>query len=266
MRINIINGDGKYVKEGIDKTIDAAIKYYGEKYKDIILATVKETLFYEWKENQTESEVFYEITGNKEDEEELIDYEEESCDEIGGEFYIHEKDNDEYDSIIIFKNKYLKDNYHYLVHELYGHAVYSHINPIIYENNIKYHRNGICYIDCEGNDVYNETINEGFVEDATKNIMKLANLEPYWLEHYFKSKQAADIIKRNIGHEKLYDGLILDKEDIAAIYNENSQYHEFAQLSYILDDDFEYKENPKLNRLYNENIRRFIKRREKKNR
>ena len=31
MKINIINGNGEYVKAGIDKTLDAAISYYGEK-------------------------------------------------------------------------------------------------------------------------------------------------------------------------------------------------------------------------------------------
>ena len=257
MNINIINGNGEYVKEAIEATIDAAIKYYGEKYKDIIINTVTETLYYEWQDNQTESDVIFDITDGKADTSDIDDpyYETKA-------FYFVNTSNNNNDKIVVIRNKYIKENYHTLVHELFGHGVFGYIDPIIQEDGEVFERNGIAFIDCKNSFIYNETLNEGFVEDATINIMQLANLKPEWFDTYFYAKQAASIIRRNLGHEVTYDYLIENKGKIYDLYNRNTLKNkdEFYELAMLLDNLFIYKSISKENKLLYSNLKRFIKR------
>ena len=60
-KINIVNGDGTYVKDCLSKTIDIAIDYYGQEYKKIILDTITNLSFYEWQTNQNILEVYKDI-------------------------------------------------------------------------------------------------------------------------------------------------------------------------------------------------------------
>ena len=263
ININIINGNGKYIKEAIEATIDAAINYYGEKYKDIIINTVTETLYYEWQDNQTESDVIYDITNGKVDASGIDDpyYETKA-------FYFLDTYNNNNDKIVVTRNKYLKESYHTLVHELFGHGVFGYIDPIIQEDGEVFERNGIAFIDCKDKCVYNETLNEGFVEDATTNIMQLANLKPERLDTYFYAKQAASIIRRNLGHYITYDYLIENKGTIYDLYNKDTikDKDEFYELAMLLDNLFIYKTTPKENKLLNSNLKRFIKRNKKNKR
>ncbi|MBR3161518.1 MAG: hypothetical protein IKF19_02150 [Bacilli bacterium] len=258
MDIKIINGNGDYVKEAIDKTMEAAVNYYGEKYRNIIEKTVMETLYYEWEDRQTESDVIFDISNGTVD----IQVEEDDGYESCAFYYLNLKENNEFDRVVVFRNEYLKDSYHSLVHELFGHGVFGYVDPIFSDEDQLFERNGIAYIDCKNNYVYNEVLNEGFVEDATLNIMQLADLKPLWLEPYFKTKQAASVIRRNIGHEKLYDFLIEDKGIIYDLYNLNSigNKDEFFELSMLLDDSFYFDVGPRYNKLFNNNLKRFIKR------
>ena len=258
MNISIINGNGKYVSDAINKTLNSAIKYYGEKYSDIILNTVNETLFYEWEDNQTEADVMFDINDG------YVDYNEEDGCELGAFYYLKIKSSDEYDKIVVFRNKYMKDNYHYLVHELFGHGVFGYVDPILLDDcdNI-WQRNGVALVDYENANIYNMNLNEGFVEDATFNIMNLAGLRPRWFNYYFETKTAANVIKRYLGCEKLYDSLILNDGDIACMYDEGTNVEEFFQLSMIIDNYMNIGRNPKQNKLFNNNLKRFIKRRKK---
>lgn len=258
MNINIINGNGEYVKSAIDKTVDAAISYYGDKYRDIIINTIKETKFYEWEDNQTESDVMFDLHDG-----EIDFYEDNNC-ELGAFYYLKIDNKKMYDKIVVFRNKYLKNNYHYLVHELFGHGVFGYIKPVLMdEDGYIWQRNGIAFIDYENSNIYNLGLNEGFVEDATVNIMNTAGLHPRWFDHYYESKKAASVIRNQLGHEVLYDSLILFDGDIALMYDKGTKKDEFYQLSKLIDNYSYCKVSPKQNGLLNDNIRRFIKRRKK---
>ncbi|MEE3343205.1 MAG: hypothetical protein VZS44_03855 [Bacilli bacterium] len=260
MNIDIINGNGEYVKRGIDKILDYAIDFYGNKYEKNVLDTISEVKFYEWEDNQTEADVIYDITDGKVDEKDEEDEYYDTC----GFYFLNVKNENECDKIVAFRNKFLKENYHFLVHELFGHAVFSNVDPIFFLDGVLWERNGIAFLCDKDNIRYYEYLNEGFVEDVVSNIMSNARLEYDFLEHYLYAKQAASVIRRHIGHENLYDSLILGNIDLRDMYNLDSKYDEFSQLEQILDNYYNYGRHPKLSHLYNTNLRNFIKRNQKK--
>ena len=260
MNINIINGNGEYVRNGINDLYEYAIKYYGDKYEKNILDTISEVQFYEWEDNQTESDVIFDITDGKYDD----PNDEDLVYETAGFYYLNVKDKNTCDKIVAFRNKYLKDNYHFLVHELFGHGVFSNVDAVLnYDEDMTMKRNGISIMVEEEDIICYEYLNEGFVEDAVLNIMQKAGLRPLWLEQYFYARQAASIIRRHVGHENLYDSLILNEGCVENMYNIDEKNDSFFKLDLLLSLYYEYGSSPKLNSLYNKNLRNFIKRRKR---
>lgn len=142
--INIINGDGRYVKDCISKVLEPAIQYYGDKYSKVVEDTVKNIYFYEWEENQEFIDVFEELGGKivLDDEVHIPEYMS-NGDNAKGYFIKNRISNDRIDDIVIFRNKILKRSYHNLVHETFGHGVYGHVDCHNFVNGMEYERNGI---------------------------------------------------------------------------------------------------------------------------
>ena len=102
-KINIVNGDGTYVKDCFSKTIDIAIDYYGQEYKKIILDTITNLSFYEWQTNQNILEVYKDIKKSTLSLEKT-NYLKLKKDLIEGIFFEEEQ-------VVVYKNDLLKRNY-----------------------------------------------------------------------------------------------------------------------------------------------------------
>ena len=165
----------------------------------------------------------------------------------------------------MYKNDLLKRNYHTLIHETLGHAVFGHLDNKIVINGEKYYRNGLRL----RNDrlVKDEYINEGFVELATNNIMKKASLYNPNPNNYENALLFAWILIDILGRKKVYDHLILNIGDIRVDFDEeldkSAYLYNWKNTSYTLDKIYNdmYKPEYLFNiRTYQESLNEFIKR------
>ena len=256
-KINIVNGDGTYVKDCLSKTIDIAIDYYGQEYKKIILDTITNLSFYEWQTNQNILEIYKDIKKSTLSLEKT-NYLKLKKDLIEGIFFEEEQ-------VVVYKNDLLKRNYHTLIHETLGHAVFGYLDNKIVINGEKYYRNGLRL----RNDrlVKDEYINEGFVELATNNIMKKASLYNPNPNNYENALLFAWILIDILGRKKVYDHLILNIGDIRVDFDEeldkSAYLYNWKNTSYTLDKIYNdmYKPEYLFNiRTYQESLNEFIKR------
>lgn len=261
VKINIINGDGTYVKDCFSKTIDIAIDYYGQEYEKIILDTITNISFYEWQANQNILEVYKDIRESVLSLEKKI-YLNQKKDSIEGIFFEEEQ-------VVVYKNALLKRNYHTLIHETLGHAVFGHLDRKIVINGQNYHRNGLKLRNA--NLVKDEYINEGFVELATNNIMKQASLYNPNYNNYENTLLFAWILTDILGKKKIYDHLILNKGDIRKDFDENlditDSFYNWENTSFIIDKLYNtiyIPEYPFNFRRYQESLNEFIKRKKLK--
>lgn len=167
--IKVVKGNKKHLIEEIELLGDASIKVYGEDYKDLIDATMNDTIIYHCSDiedvNRTVSEVFPEL-GN-------MDYKRNGlliC--FGDEMHV------------FFEDKY---QLNILAHELFVHAVSSRTKGVLDINNNKYDRIGFQYNSLNDGKIINKTLNEGFtvnyedkiISNIDKNLIRSHSLYKY---------------------------------------------------------------------------------------
>jgi hypothetical protein len=261
-QLNIINGDGRYVKEAVSEMLEPTIKCYGDKYAKIVLDTVKKAYFYEWQDNQTALEIIEEVTGQIQDDSLLSQYD----DSIAALYLANEITKNRRDHIIIFRNKLLKENIHSLVHELYGHAVFGQVNYKVFLDGKEYNRNGISLVDNYGTG-YDIIANEGYVDEFASMIMRIAGKAPEHSNSYALAKVFANTGITILGKETVLDHLILNQTNIKDEYNKGATKDEWQEISDILEECYriimKLSTNTNFNAQYikyNQNINRFIER------
>lgn len=209
-----------------------ALKFYGDRYKSIIMNTLAHTKIYELdsenKEEIVESLIEKNVTINEKDE------------NIEG-FYFHNDDLEYgYDHIVVVrKNKDRLKQKLSLTHELYGHAVLSNIKPYIEENGHIFKRNGLAKMEQLKDNEFNIMINEGIVEYITEEIIKLYNPKYKGVKSsrfYNKSMNIAKILFEFIGKDKMLELLLLNKGNINDMFNPND-LKEWDMLASELEKD-----------------------------
>ena len=56
-KINILLGEGSATKEKVNRLLDGAIKFYGPKYEQLVLQTVREAIFCEYEKEETVNDI-----------------------------------------------------------------------------------------------------------------------------------------------------------------------------------------------------------------
>lgn len=193
-----------------------AIKFYGDKYKNVVEDTLNNAKLYEW-HDETKSEMIKKILG--------IDCEVDEKKAYTLGFYYYDKEaRNGCNHIIAVRKVYELDKIkEVLAHELFGHAVLSEKCPYLKtESGIIYKRNGLALMSNSKNDSHNIVINEGFAEYISASIMKLYNgdtklpLLPY---NILLSFALANAMFDCCDKEKLLDFLIYNKGNISEIYD-----------------------------------------------
>jgi hypothetical protein len=181
----------------------------------------------------------------------------------------NETTNNQRDQIIIFKNKLIKENIHSLVHELYGHAVFGHVNYNVIKDGKEYNRNGLALDDNYGQ-TFDEFTNEGYVDSFANMIMKTAGMEEKLNNAYKFSRFFANIGIQYLGKETVLDHLILNQIDIRTEYNKGTTKDEWQEASTLLDDifynfgyDYNYEKVTQNTDKLIDNVSRFVRRKSK---
>ena len=225
--LNVINGSGKYINDCVDRCLEAAIKWYGDKYEDIIVDTIHRVNFYNWQDNQSFSDVKREILGSSYIEGSSI--KDGMNEQMNKGFYFVNTTNGKYDKIVVCQEEKLRHDYNVLVHELYGHAVMGNVDEVIYLNNEEVIRNGIRLFSSKSKHILNNWANEGFVEYSAENISRMAgvSIDKKTMYNYVLTMRLAALAIDIIGREKVFDSLILNEGIFKDEYNKGLEYDEW---------------------------------------
>lgn len=263
--LNVINGSGKYINDCVDRCLEAAIKWYGDKYEDIIVDTIHRVNFYNWQDNQSFSDVKRDILGSSYTEGSSI--KDGMNEQMNKGFYFVNTTNGKYDKIVVCQEEKLRHDYNVLVHELYGHAVMGSVDEVIYLNNEEVIRNGIRLFSSKSKHILNNWANEGFVEYSAENISRMAgvSIDKKTMYNYVLTMRLAALAIDIIGREKVFDSLILNEGIFKDEYNKGLEYDEWKIISKLVDGFYDkYMDFNKMflevNK-YNQKLNSFAKRR-----
>ncbi len=228
-KLQIIKGKVSYLTENVQVLLDGAMKYFGDKYQDVLLETIQNVYFYEQDENETKQEVLEELTGNI-----LLP---EQCEFLWAHndhvsfYFLNPISNKRTDQIIIYRkvpNLKLQKS---LSRELFGHAVCGHLERYVNKNGKQYQRNGIA-LSC-GNAQHHMIASEGFMEFISSRVLEYSHiLMPNLMisSSYRIAYMNAEFICDNVGKEKVLDHLVLNKGNIIAEFNKPVDQDYFGKL------------------------------------
>ena len=192
-----------------------ALKFYGEKYKEIIESTLANTELYQWNgidfKNFLKEELNLSATNVSNDQ---------TKNNLYG-VHIQNFNRPKKNSIIIRESSYMTTK-HLLAHELYGHAVCSEYSPIVLHNDFPHERNGIHLTNFINKEQLNIFSNEGIIEFIALNIMNLVDKYYIGKKYYINEVDVASVLFSCIGKDKLLDLLVKNNGNIETLFDDKN--------------------------------------------
>lgn len=136
-KINILLGEGSATKEKVNRLLDGAIKFYGPKYEQLVLQTVREAIFCEYEKEETVNDILpkvFEVSENLKGGRLNLNFSNILKAKKVGACLIVNRTMDGNEQIVITKNTTKRNDYHILAHELFGHAVCGKEKLIVEED------------------------------------------------------------------------------------------------------------------------------------
>lgn len=196
---------------------DAAVKWYGEEYKERLETTIKNTLFYECKDGESVIDVEERLSGYKYP----LDKKLRLSGVLGMTIKLNMEDGN-YQPIIVYKKSSIFDYRATLAHELFYHQFSRQSDFIVEKDGAQFYRDGISLLPKENAPQKNVALNEGFAEYNTIGIMKIyTGNEDYALDPrrlYEPLEQYASQIASCCDRKKLISMITTGKPSIEEIY------------------------------------------------
>ncbi|MBQ8431035.1 MAG: hypothetical protein IJX26_03750 [Clostridia bacterium] len=238
INVNIFKGSSDIsISKRISKLFPAALDFYGEKYKEILLQAINDNIFYELSTNENVIEVIEKLSGKKFSDEE-------KSSNIGGAT-INLTISGKKRTVIIVKDLPYYDLDNTLAHELFGHAVCRIQNPIVQIDGKDYKRDGVSLIPTtnEGKN-RGEGINEGCMDFIAEQILKRATKNPLYCLNsqrlYKTSTDFAEYLFSCLGKELMLEILVENKLFLDEILKSDFQYLDGYLNLFHITQDFQY--------------------------
>lgn len=224
-QINMLKSVGKDItREKVNILLEAAVKFYGQKYENIILDVVRNTLFYEMDPNEKIHKAIENVTGVKQKAKGQMP---KAC-----QLSLGSIDGSSLD-VVIWKPQNQDEDFSILSHELYGHTVCSKKSSIVQS---KYKRNGLCLYDIQTEKVKLELINEGFMECIGQTIVRSTKkgIENVPSKRYSLARKSANYILKTLGKDEVLEDLVEYTGIIEKKYNGDEKKKLLTNLDFLL--------------------------------
>ena len=212
-KINVLLGEGSATKEKVNRLLDGAIKFYGPKYEQLVLQTVREAIFCEYEKEETVNDILpkvFEASENLKGGRLNLNFSNILKAKKVGACLIVNRTMDGNEQIVITKNTTKRNDYHILAHELFGHAVCGKEKLIVEEDGKIYQRNGISLMEINDNDSRNIYINEGYMELIASQVLKESCIDDTGSQNcgYRMSQYCAMQIMNLLGKDNVIESLV----------------------------------------------------------
>ncbi len=254
-KANVINSNGEITNHIINTLLDNTIAFYGKKYEDIIMQSIRDVDFYELDKKEDMDMVITVITGHvvKKGTHKAND----GC-------FLYPKNplsSCNYNDTIIYKPYRGKHAYHTLAHELFGHAVCSRENRIVEKDNKKYNRNGIALHGIDNTEWLNRFLNEGAIDFIAESIVKESGIKDKSSDWYSAGKMSMKKIYDYIGKDNFLKTMVLYNYDLQQELDSLIEDGYFDELSYLNDKRYNYESTHRYisSAIYKKKIKKELK-------
>lgn len=149
-------------------------------------------------------------------------------------YYANTVTKDRTDQIVVYQEVAKEKLNRYLAHELFGHAVCSHVQNVVIQNGEKFERNGLALVHQRTGNSKHEVESEGFMEAISYGVLKEAGLSAPLASislPYHVSMLNAIFVEQMVGRKNVLDHLVYNQGNLIEQFNAPVQEDYFEQLA-----------------------------------